>query len=196
MRRALVFVALAACSPDIVDDAYQCGENASCPDGLACNANTAACESVAQAFDCTAINEPAGQGDTPDTAIAIDGLACGTGLKTMTNCLTDTDGVDWYAFDAPAACSGLTLRAQVISNRAFAQLYVSYEEDDAVGSVADAACGDTGDDAPTRTRCLVAPLTLGAHVAIGVSRKSGDGTDCDGDCAYNNYTLGVQLSNQ
>jgi hypothetical protein len=195
--RALLIVSLgalvtAACTPEIVSGSYLCGPNATCPDDQVCNGPDNVCVSVsAEPFSCAPdkVTEP---DDTTDTAYSIGELDCVSIASVIDSCMDETDPADWIAFSVPAGCGDVVADVRVTFPTAFEELALELWDLDANERVAvDAPCpvsGEGGDE----LRCLKTTLAEGARYAIQVV-PTGEGT-CDGDCAYNRYTLRMQLN--
>lgn len=193
MRAVFAIVLVGACTPDVVSGSYLCGPNASCPENLACNGpdNKCVLASTVQAFTCTPdLNtEP---DDAPETAHQVPVDGCVTVPSATDNCMLQGDSQDWVALTPPASCTSVELRAAVSYTLAFEELSLelwNLDSNTQVGS--DSACPDTGEDS-VEQRCLNQVLTPGTRYGIKV-KPTGDG-DCNGECAYNRYTLRVQLA--
>jgi hypothetical protein len=192
MRAAFVLVAaLAACSPDIPSGSYECGPNAGCPSGQACDGPTNTCviPSTASAFACDPMLEH--DDNTPATGTAIPQLGCVSAVFSQPGCLAANDGQDWYQFTAPSACTALEVKISVAYPIAFEPLVVILSDASGAQIATDIACKNPppgGED----SRCITQTLTPGTPYAIAV-KPLGKGDDCDGTCAFNRYSLNVQL---
>ena len=192
MRRfALPALALlAACSPDIVQGSYLCGPEQSCPQNQVCNGadNLCVLPGGVMPFSCGDKITEVEPNNGPTAAQAITNLDCVSPLVQIKGCAPAGDAEDWYAFDVPANCGATVAGVRLSFPLAFEQLSVQ------LGNVAgsQAACGNTSPpDDGSDTVCLTTPVTAGQHYALKVAR-SGIG-DCDGQCAYNRYSLSLQL---
>jgi hypothetical protein len=196
-------VAYAACTPDIVSGSYVCGPERSCPEGQSCNgvrdveagleAETCVLGSLARPFACKPeINsEP---DDTPQQAYQIQNTKCVSTPLSGDGCMLEGDTADWLWFQAPAAtdCAAVEVQIRLTFPVAYEQLGVElWDLDHNMQVATDSDCKSTFDDGATR-RCLNSTLVLGTKYGIKVA-PNGSGA-CDGDCAYNRYTLNVQLA--
>jgi hypothetical protein len=189
--RAWILLALAACSPDIPSGSYECGPNAACPTGQACDGPTNTCviDSTATAFAC----DPGLEHDdnTPATGTAISGLTCVSVVFSQAGCLAANDGQDWYQLETPTGCAALEVKISVAYPVAFEPLAAVLGDASGTQLATDSACKNPppgGED----SRCITQTITPGSHYAIAV-KPLGMGDDCDGMCNFNRYTLSVQL---
>ena len=189
--RALLFIALlSACSPEIVQGAYLCGPDESCPDGQKCNGvdNVCVLPSGAKPFECGDKITEVEPNNGAAAAQTIANLACASPLIQIKGCTPAADAEDWYAFDVPATCTATVATVRLDFPLAFEQL--SVELAGKTGSQAD--CGSTAPpDDGSDTVCLSTPVTAGQRYTLRVAR-SGVG-NCDGQCGYNRYSLSLQL---
>ncbi len=193
MRAALLCIALAACAPDIVSGAYLCGPDMACPDSYVCNGSDNSCvlPSRAMAFACTNEQEAHEPDDTSAQAAAIPMLGCVSTPFTQAGCLATGDTNDWFAFDAPDACAAVEAVARMYFPVAYEPL--TFELWDLTGNMQVATGGmcKQADVAGTASTCFTYTLTGGHH--YGVLVKPAGGGDCDGKCAFNRYSLSLQL---
>jgi len=190
--RAWIFIALAACSPDIPNGSYECGPNEACPAGQACDGPTNTCviASTADAFKC----DPALEHDdnTPATATLLGPFQCVSVVSSQPGCLAANDGQDWFQFQAPTGCAALQVEISVAYPVAFEPLALALTDLATGAQVAtDTACKNAppgGED----SRCITQTIASGDPYAIEV-KPLGAGDDCDGKCNFNRYTLAVQL---
>ena len=179
MRCALALV-IAACTPDISPDAYLCGPEQLCPDGLVCSGSNFACENPAtvQPFAC----------DAPITETALPPLPCVSGPIAMSSCLPAGATSASFQLTTPANCTSVGVFASVDFPFAFESLdlVVADATGARIGSDGDCAMPADGLD----SRCIA--TTLANSTTYQVEVVPG-GNDCDGDCNYNQYTLSVQL---
>jgi hypothetical protein len=193
MRAAMFLVALAACTPDIVSGSYLCGPDASCPEGQSCNGpdNTCVFASTAQPFSCEAEidSEP---DNTSAEAHLIDNLGCVSVPFVNANCMLEGDAADWVRFVAPSVCTSVGVEARVSFPIAFERIALElWDLDRDVMIATDGECSGSG-EAGEELRCLNLALVPGGSYGIKV-KPAGDG-NCSGACAYNRYTLRVQLA--
>jgi hypothetical protein len=190
---SLAFVA--ACDPTIASGAYQCGPEQSCPDGFACNGVDGLCVTPASAkpFVCGAMYSDVAGDDTPATARTLGELACISPVAEERNCLPMGDTGDFYTFTVADGCSSKVV-ASVLHPIAWQHLVLQLGKVGETPVTVESKCPTVRDiDDPLTASCLEAPVEPGTYV-LGVIA---DGTaDCDGDCKFNRYTLGVQLSSQ
>jgi hypothetical protein len=190
MRALWIVALLSACSPDIVQGAYLCGPEQSCPDGQACNGEDNLCvlPGGAKPFACGDKITEVEPNNGAAAAQAVANIACVSPLIQIKGCTPAGDAEDWYAFDVPANCGATVATMRLSFPLAFEQL--SVDLGGKTGSQAE--CGTTVPiDDGSDTVCLTTPVTAGQHYALRVAR-SGIG-DCDGQCAYNRYSLSLQL---
>lgn len=191
MRALLAVCLLAACTPDIASGSYLCGPNASCPEGQTCNGPDNTCVFTAEPFACTPdmMSEP---DDTKPQARAITFNECVSSPVPIASCMLEGDAADWVRFTAPAVCTAVQVEARISFPLAFEGLGLELwdlDHDTMLGTDGECASRpDTGDD----MRCMKVTLTPGGNYGIQV-KPTGEGT-CSGACAYNRYTLRVQLS--
>lgn len=184
---------LGACTPEIVPGAYLCGPEQACPEGLACDGAEDVCvlPSAARPFACAGTErEP---NDDPASAHDLGLEGCVSPLVEIAGCSVADDGDDWYAFEAPASCSGAVgVRFRVSFRGAYEEL--GLELHDAEGGVlaTGAACANDDPFDADELRCLEHALTPGERYALRVFR-SGEG-GCDGACSFNRYLLNAQLA--
>lgn len=194
MRAVFAIVCLAAaCTPEIVPGSYYCGPEAACPEDQVCSEATHTCVLPGLAAPFACVSEVASEpDDTMDMAYALTSLnECVTLPLVIDACMPIDDSADWLRFTAPAGCSALQVDARITFPIAFQRLGVELV-DVATGDIlaTDQPCtfsGESGND----LRCVQANVTPGASYAIHVA-PTGDG-DCDGQCAFNSYTVRVQL---
>jgi len=189
--RAWLVLALAACSPDIPSGSYECGPNATCPTGQACDGPTNTCviASTAGAFACEASVEH--DDNTPATGTMISNLSCVSAVFSQPGCLAANDGQDWFQLTAPTGCAALEVKISVAYPVAFEPLAVALTDASGAQVATDIACKNPppgGED----SRCITQTITPGSNYAIAV-KPLGMGDDCDGTCNFNRYTLSVQL---
>jgi hypothetical protein len=199
--RALMFVALAACTPDVVSGAYLCGPEATCPEGQTCNgtfdedsnllADTCVLSSVARPFVCTPkVNlEP---DDTIEQGHLVENLGCVSAPFMNSDCMLDGDSADWVTFEAPSVCTAVAVEARLSFSIAYEELTIElWDFAQNVRLATDEACA-SGLDSGSIRRCLDFTLVPGTKYGIKVSPTGN--TTCGGSCAYNRYTLSVQLA--
>jgi len=192
MRAVFALVLFAACTPDIVSGAYRCGPNASCPEDQACSGsdNTCVLTSTAQPFSCIPDmnTEP---DDSAATAHALPSFDCLSVPYVADNCMLQGDTEDWVKFATPSACSTVAVQARITFTIAFERLSLElWNLDTNTQLGTDTDCPNSGENGE-ELRCLDKNLMPGVNYGIKV-RPAGDG-DCGGNCAYNRYTLRVQL---
>jgi hypothetical protein len=183
---------LAACAPEVITGTYLCGPDAMCPDGQVCSGdNVCVRPQLAEPFTCQpdVASEP---DDDPAQAYQVTLGCSGAGLA-LDGCMLEDDSADWIKFVAPTSCpSGIAVDARVTFPIAFERLELELRDLDSGTVIAsDMQCRSGGGEVGHDIRCLEATLTPGTTYGIGV-RPSGVG-DCGGECAYNRYTLRVQL---
>lgn len=186
---AIVLALLGACTPDIVPGAYLCGPDESCPEGQVCNGadNTCVLPGGTTAFACDRGNdvEP---NDGAAEAETIPNVTCAGPLIQLKGCALGSDTEDWYAFDVPPTCGATVASIRLTSPIAFEQLSVRLANADGDA----ATCGvDSAPDDGVEQTCIQQNVTAGTHYALRVAR-TGTG-NCGGSCAYNRYTLTLQL---
>jgi hypothetical protein len=201
LMRALVLLVVAACTPDIVSGSYLCGPESSCPDGQVCNgtededagliADTCVIESLARPFAC----EPTFNSE-PDNSLGeaylIPNLGCVSAPFLNDGCLPANDSADWVTFVAPSVCTAVMVQARVTFPIAYQTLGLELWNVDANMKLGgDSECASGADTGGVR-RCLDMTLVPGTKYGVKVT-PTGQG-NCAGTCAYNRYTLSVQLA--
>jgi hypothetical protein len=194
MRAAFAMLVLAACSPEIVPGSYVCGPEELCPDGTQCNRETAICELPinAKPFACGEDNVDVPSNETPATAQSIGDLACVSLVAEARSCLPAGDSGDFYMFRIADGCPTARLRASVVFSVAFERLVLQVGKQGEEPVTIESQCpgtrtADDGDDVV----CLDAAVGSGTYV-IGVVP---DGTgNCDNECRFNRYQLGLQVT--
>lgn len=191
--RALVLVALAACSADIPSGSYQCGPEQACPPDQACNGadNTCVAVSQAQPFMCLAKEEHEPD-NAPAMATAMPHFDCVSNVFTFDGCLAPGDTQDWFSFAAPAGCSALEADIEVSFPVAFEAVGVVLGDDAGSTVAPDGTCKAAGTAAGDDERCIQQTITPGQNYTVEI--KPSGGGDCGGTCNYNRYTLQVQLT--
>jgi hypothetical protein len=193
MRTLAMFVlAATACTPEIVSGSYLCGPNASCPEGLVCNGPDHICvsPSLEEGFACEPELETEPD-DTPANAHAIPTADCISTPTSLDSCMPEGDTADWVRFVAPVGCSR-DVDARVSFAIAFQRLGIELWDLDRNEVIAeDGECTTGGLVGGDEQRCLTAPVVGGTSYGIQVV-PAGDG-NCDGECAFNRYTIKVQL---
>ncbi|MEO8845524.1 MAG: hypothetical protein ABI591_04995 [Kofleriaceae bacterium] len=191
--RALIFLAFAACSPDIGSGLYLCGPEQQCPNGQACDGLTNACLSPASTvpFACDPMIVKADDTAATGTVIAAN-LSCVSPVATTEGCLAKGDNHNWYKFTAPSGCTAVEVEIKVSYPDAFEPLGLVLADATGTELATDTACkaqqGNTGDS----VRCLTMTITPGQAYTVDVTPAGG--LDCGGDCAFNRYTLNVQVA--
>jgi len=192
VRALFLVLSIAACTPEIVSGSYLCGPNATCPDDQLCNGPDNVCVTAsALPFSCEPelATEP---DDTTDKAFSLGPLDCVSLASVLDSCMDETDAADWVAFSTRESCGEIMADVRVTFPTAFEELALELWDLDANERIAvDTPCASTG-EAGDELRCLKAPLVPGTRYAVQVL-PTGEGT-CDGRCAYNRYTLRMQLS--
>lgn len=192
MRGLILLIAASACTPEIVSGSYLCGPNASCPEGQVCSGGDHTCVLAGQAapFDCQPqlATEP---DDSAATAYVIENLGCVSLPFSVDSCMVGDDSADWVKFVAPSVCATVAVDARVTFPIAFQRLAVELRDLDRDELVAtDSECTSSG-EIGVELRCVRATLVPGTTYGLRV-QPAGDG-NCKGACAYNSYTLSVQL---
>lgn len=193
MRAALLAI-LAACAPDVSTRTYDCGPEQLCPPGQRCNGpdNLCVTASTEQAFACdpTVLHEP---DDMPAQGFALSVPHCPSAAVVQAGCLANGDTANWNLVQAPAGCPPIALAVRVEYPVAFEQ--VGFEVWD-LGAATPAKIGDSGacDPAPLASgdtdSCGQVKIASGGSYGILVKPTGGD---CNGACAFNRYSLTVQI---
>jgi hypothetical protein len=194
MRAVFAMLLVAACAPDIAPGAYVCGPEEACPDDMKCDRATAICVSPTNAapFACGDRNADDPSNETPATAQSVGDLACTSLVAEVRSCLPAGDSGDFYTFRVLDGCTNARLRASVVFPIAFERLVLQLGKQGETPVTIDTACpvGGTVDDGNGVT-CLDATVSSGTYV-IGVVP---DGTgNCDNECRFNRYQVGVQVT--
>lgn len=193
MRALAVVMVVGACSADIQSATYLCGPEELCPDGQVCNGpdNTCVLPNQQMPFTCNAV-DPTGD-DAPSAGQVIDGLICVSPIHQTKGCLLSNDVADWYQFDVPSTCNAVQIEAKVTYPIAFEPLVMQVSNDNGAPATADTPCKtEVAPETGSVVRCFTMTVPTGSHQAIGLVHE-GD-ADCNGTCAYNRYTLDLQLS--
>lgn len=190
--RALMLLALGACSADIAPDTYFCGPEELCPEGLACNGpdNICTVPSQAQAFECD-VPDRTGD-DEPSTGLPLSELTCVSGVRELRACLFEDDPGDWFQFDIPDNCIAVQIVARLTFPIAFEPVAIQLSTEGSAPENVDAPCQVGNQDAGEDARCFQRTVANGTHHAIGLVHSGTQ--NCDGACAHNRYTLSLQLS--
>ena len=193
MRAPLLCLALAACTPEIVAGAYLCGPESACPEGQACDGvdDTCVLASMARPFSCIT-DTPTEPDDTADEGALIEDLSCVSAMVSIPNCMLEGDGADWVTFVAPADCTALAVQARVSFPTAYEDLGLELWDIDADMALGTSEECKQGAGNGESQHCLDIEIVPGGTYGVRVL-PSGDGT-CDGECAYNRYTLSMQLA--
>jgi len=191
--RAWIFVALAACSPDIGSGSYLCGPNETCPKGQACDGPTNSCivPSAVEPFACDP--KMVRDDNTPQTALALGTPTCVSNNVPQSGCLGAGDSHNYYAFTAPMGCTAVEVDLRISYPKAFEPLGITLGDANGTELVTDGECkgaqiSTTADD----VRCIQQTITPGQPYTIDVNPAGGE--DCDGMCAFNRYTLNFALA--
>lgn len=193
MRAWLLPCALAACTPEVVSGSYLCGPEASCPTDLVCDGveDTCVLPSMASPFTCDPPSdfEP---DDSADTGHAIELGCVSAPFVIEEGCMLAGDSADWLTFVPPATCTAVQVEARLSFSIAYAELGLELWDLDANTRLAtDEECKQ-GADVRMIRRCVDAVLVPGTKYGVKVF-PTGEAS-CNGDCAYNRYTLSVQLA--
>jgi hypothetical protein len=185
--------AVGACAPDIAPGAYLCGPEQVCPDEQVCDGETATCvlPSQAKPFACPASSTDVEPNDDPNNAQVIPSLTCASRPAEVIGCTRDVDGEDWFQFDVPAACTTVGVDLRLTFPIAFELLELELRNGSGVIVATGTPCAQAEPDDGDDQSCLEHALTPGEHYTVRVAR-TGEG-DCGGACAYNRYTLTLQL---
>lgn len=194
MRYAVLALALAACTPEITPGTYLCGDEELCPEGQACDGVTNTCElaSAARPFECGDEIDEVEPNDAFQSAQAVGDLQCVSRVAEVHGC-TRKDGSpeDWFSFVVPSCTSTVRTTARIAFPLAYEPLVVELRDaNGGVKATAESCSSDDKHDGDTEL-CLDVAVTPTAQYAL---RVAGAGSaDCDGACAYNRYTLTMQL---
>jgi len=192
MRALVLVLALSACTPEIVSGSYLCGPNASCPEDQVCDGIDNIClTAAAQPFSCTAARDSEPD-DTAEQAFPLGAMSCMSVASVLDSCMDEGDSSDWVSFETSASCTDLSVDVRVTFPTAFEELGLELWDVAANERIAvNAPCEFTGEPGD-ELRCLKGPVAPGKKYAIQVL-PTGEGT-CSGSCAYNRYTLRMQIS--
>ena len=189
-----VLASVAACSPDIASGSYLCGPEGDCPEGQACNGDDNICvlAGAAKPFSCTA-KMPTEPDDTAAQGFVLPNMTCVSVPFVNQNCMLQGDTEDWVAVSGSDGVHGSPgdQRASRFRSRSS-------------GSASSSGTSTRWRRSPrtrrarrkarqaTRSAASTSRSTRGVNYGIK-THPAGDGT-CDGQCAYNRYTLSVQLA--
>lgn len=195
MRAAwMLAIALAACAPEITPGTYLCGAEQLCPEGQACDGVSNTCElpSAARAFECGDEVDEIEPNDALASAQSIGDLACVSRVAELHGCEgKDGNTEDWFSFTAPACTNTVRATARATFPLSYEPLVLELRDaSGATRGTATPCASDDKNDGDTEL-CLDTQVTPGTAYAL---RVAGAGSaDCGGACAYNRYTLTVQL---
>lgn len=192
MRAALLGLALAACSPDIVPGSFLCGPEQACSPGYVCSGSDNSCEdpSTASAFACTDQEEASEPDNSPSTGAVLPALGCVSELLSIDGCLAAGDSADWFQLATPSCCTAVAVNVEVTYPIANEPVAVMLGDASGAMLAADTSCAMAATNA-LDNRCITMTLANSTGYTIEVSPSGGD--DCGGACNYNRYTLTVQL---
>ena len=191
--RALALLVVAACTPDIAPGSYLCGPEASCPPDQACSGSDNHCvlAGLETPFECTADAD-----FEPDNsavqAHALPTFNCVSAPFANNSCMPVGDAGDWMSFVAPNNCAGaVQVQVRLGFPIAFEELGIELWDLDRNMKLASEAPCTSGAELSVERRCL--DFTLMPSTTYGIAvLPTGMGT-CGGNCAYNRYTLSIQL---
>lgn len=194
MRAALLALTLVACTPEITPGTYLCGDEESCPAGQACDGLTNTCElpSAARPFECGPEIDELEPNDAFQSAQAVSDLQCVSRVAEIHGCSRkDGSPEDWFSFAVPNCTQTVRTTARIAFPLAFEPLVLELRDaNGTVKATGDVCSSDDKHDGDAEL-CIDLPVTAGSQYAI---RVAGAGSaDCDGACAYNRYTLTMQL---
>ena len=118
-------------------------------------------------------------------------LACVSQPAEVLGCTKDADGEDWFQFDAPGNCTTVAVDVRMTFPLASVEPVLPRSSSASTSNASGGPCTTDDPDDGDEQRCLDHVLTPGGHYAVRIAR-TGDGA-CDGQCAYNRYTLSLQL---
>ncbi|MEO7091829.1 MAG: hypothetical protein ABI175_01180 [Polyangiales bacterium] len=193
MRASMFAIAvLGACTPDIVAGAYLCGPDESCPDGQKCDPASAICvaPSSVKPFACGEDQTEVEPNNSQASAQVIQALGCASTLAEVRGCTPAGDADDWFTFDVPATCTTTVAHIRLSSSVALQTLGVTLSGPSGSFQATETACDSSFPDDAEVQVCLSQALTPGTY-AVRVAPAGGG--NCEGNCAYNRYTLGLQL---
>jgi hypothetical protein len=179
MRAALAFVLVAACSPDIQSGSYYCGDEEACPPGLSCDGATNICVAPAEAtpFSC-------------DKGNPLFPATCGAGQLESTGCVNTAGAHDTFTLVTDATCT-MDFTAQITMPIAFMPLDVTVKDASGNTVASGAPCNVAHGGAVDV--CASFSGGNGQSYTVDVAAAAGAPT-CDGACAFNRYSLSVQVT--
>jgi hypothetical protein len=193
VRAAAVAGVVAACSPEIADGSYFCGDQALCPVGDKCNGpdNTCVLAGFALPFQCPTNSQQPEPDNTPAEAIQLPGFTCVSTGFDASGCLAPGDPADWVKLTAPTGCISLQINVHVDFPTAWEPIELQLLGSDGVTQVAtgSACVSEVPGDSAT---CLLAPGSDGEEYFLGFV----PGPNCGGDCNFNSYTYGIAVGAQ
>lgn len=193
MKRLLFVLSVGACSPEIAAGTYFCGPEQLCPEGLVCDGIEDVCTNPATAapFECELTDRP--DDNSPAAGLNLETLDCVSGVRELKACIFADDPGDWFQFDVPDNCSAVQIEARLKFPVAYEPVGLQLSTDNGAPTTVDTECTVSfGDDGGNVSRCFQMTVGNGSHHAIGVVHT--DTLNCDGECAFNRYTLSLQLS--
>ncbi len=193
---------LFACSPDIASNTYFCGPEGLCPPGLQCSYNAEStlaysCDlpNAVKDFECGTANADVEPDDTTENAFDLGALACGSQLFFPEHgCIENGTDIDHFKFRREQLCQGedphVAIRLQASIAAAPLSLTLLGEDGSPVGSATD--CSDGSDIAKgLQTLCLDATDLPAETFTIRIQVDDAAGSDCDGKCLFNRYSLSL-----
>ena len=122
----------------------------------------------------------------------IEDLGCVSAPFVNDGCMVETETADWVTFEAPMVCTAVEVQARLSFSLAYEQLGIElWDFAQNVRLATDTDCKSGLDTGGVR-RCLDFTLVPGTKYGIKVA-PNGEAT-CGGRCAYNRYSLSVQLA--
>ncbi len=182
----------AACRPDVAYGTYECGPEVACPEGQQCDETSDLCVAPPNAKGFTCPDGDLEPDNDITTAQPVGTLTCVSTARQLKSCLENGDGLDLYKFAVPDGCASSAVTAVLASSIAYEELKVTLTAADGTTVIAaDTECASPSPNDARVTRCISAPVAASTSYVLRVE-PTGSGA-CGGACAFNRYSLTVQL---
>lgn len=193
MRAFVLWLAVAACTPEVASGSYLCGPEQLCPEGMACNGpdNTCVTDFVALPFECGMVSEQE-PNNTALTAQDFGQPPCVSSPAEVKGCAAGSDVEDWYQLRVPSNCGAVQVEARATFPIAFEPFVLEVRGDDDSVVATSAPCSFTSEDSGHTQECVKAAAAPGGHYSVRIARAGKE--NCGGACANNRYTVVIQLA--
>jgi len=186
-----------SCTPEIGSGTYFCGPERFCPPDQECDGLSFTCVNplLAEPFACPEGAEAAEPDDDVADARDLGMLTLNQPmvLGTFAGCISTGADVDLVKVECDSTCAEGGGALEITARYPIAFVPVALELLDESGDVAAAAemCTPAVDYTGTDVLCIDHTPSVGTYL-IRVAAVDG-APDCDGDCAFNRYTLDIKF---